>query len=140
MSGKRYRKILFIVVMAVLFFGCVQKYKRMEPDVVSCMKINRDETLTVVANRSKIEDKIKFAKLLVDMCKENSFGSIKFRTDYGYATSLELRIYLDEQEIESHKPAMNVEYKPVKWGEGYDIVNNPDMFRLYVDGKRVEDI
>ena len=112
----------------------------MEPDVVSCMKINRDETLTVVANRSKIEDKIKFAKLLVDMCKENSFGSIKFRTDYGYATSLELRIYLDEQEIESHKPAMNVEYKPVKRGEGYDIVNNPDMFRLYVDGKRVEDI
>ena len=112
----------------------------MEPDVVSCMKINRDETLTVVANRSKIEDKIEFAKLLVDMCKENSFGSIKFRTDYGYATSLELRIYLDEQEIESHKPAMNVEYKPVKWGKGYDIVNNPDMFRLYVDGKRVEDI
>lgn len=131
---------MFIVVMAVLFFGCVQKYKRMEPDVVSCMKINRDETLTVVANCSKIEDKIEFAKLLVDMCKENSFGSIKFRTDYGYATSLELRVYLDEQEIESHKPVMNVEYKPVRWGEGYDIVNDLDMFRLYVDGKQVEDI
>ena len=140
MSGKKCRKILFAMMLVVLILGCVQKYKRMEPDVVSSMKINRDETLTVVANRSKIEDKIEFAKLLVDMCKENSFGSIKFRTDYGYATSLELRVYLDEQEIESHKPAMNVEYKPVKRGEGYDIVNNPDMFRLYVDGKRVEDI
>ena len=140
MSGKKCRKILFAMMLVVLIWGSVQKYKRMEPDVVSCMKINRDETLTVVANRSKIEDKIEFAKLLVDMCKENSFGSIKFRTDYGYATSLELRVYLDEQEIERHKPAMNVEYKPVKWGEGYDIVNDSDMFRLYVDGKQVEDI
>lgn len=137
---KKYRKILFTVMSVILILGCAQKYKQMEPDVVRCMKINRDETLTVVANRSKIEDKIEFAKLLVDMCKENSFVSIKFRTDYGYATSLELRVYLDEQEIESHKPAMNVEYKPVKWGEGYDIVNDSDMFRLYVDGKQVEDI
>lgn len=96
MSGKKCRKILFAMMLVVLILGSVQKYKRMEPDVVSSMKINRDETLTVVANRSKIEDKIKFAKLLVDMCKENSFGSIKFRTDYGYATSLELRVYLNQ--------------------------------------------
>lgn len=39
-----------------------------------------------------------------------------------------------------YKPVMNVEYKPVRLGEGYDIVNDSDMFRLYVDGKQVEDI
>ena len=66
------------------------------------MKMNQDETLTVVANRKQIEDKEDFAKLIVKKCKDNSFQSVKFSTDYGYATSLNLRVYLWEDEIEGH--------------------------------------
>ena len=52
--------------MAVaLVSGCAQKHKEGEPDVISSMKMNQDETLTVVANRKQIEDKEDFAKLLV---------------------------------------------------------------------------
>ena len=57
----------------------------MEPDVVSSISMNRDQYLTVVANRNRIEDKEEFAKLLVKMCRENSFHTIKFSTDRGYA-------------------------------------------------------
>lgn len=56
------------------------------------MKINRDKTLTVVANRDKIEDKEAFANLLLQMYKDNSFDSMEFSLDEGYPTSLDIRI------------------------------------------------
>lgn len=53
----------------------------MKPDVVSSISINQDQYLTVVANRSRIEDKEEFADLLIQMYKENSFQTINFSSD-----------------------------------------------------------
>ena len=66
----------------------------MAPDVVSSISMNRDQYLTVAANRDNIEDKEEFAKLLIEMCKENSFHTITFSTDRGYATNVDMRVYL----------------------------------------------
>ena len=33
---------------------------------------------------------------------------------------------------------MVVEYKSDDWNQQYDIVNHPEMFRLYVDGEQVD--
>ena len=33
---------------------------------------------------------------------------------------------------------MVVEYTPIEWNEEYDIVNDSEMFQLYVDGKLIE--
>ncbi|RGI15436.1 hypothetical protein DXD06_05335 [Roseburia sp. TF10-5] len=90
--------------------------------------MNHDETLTVVANRDTIEDKEKFAELLIKKCKDNSFQSIKFSTDYGYATSLELQVYLWSDQIKGRDPVMEIEYLPVEWGKEYDIVHNSENF------------
>lgn len=79
--------------------GCSSK-KEGEPDLLSSFSMNRDENLVVIANRNEIEDKDEFARLLVRMCKENSFQSIKFSTDRGYATSLDMRVYLWRDEVE----------------------------------------
>lgn len=122
---------------AVLDLGAVVK-KEGEPDLLSSFSVNRDENLVVIANRDEIEDKDEFARLLVCMCKENSFKSIKFSTDRGYATSLDMRVYLWRDEVEGNDPIMTVEYKPDKWNQEYDIINNPEEFRLYVDGELVE--
>lgn len=136
---KRKKHALICLLLAVAFVsGCAQKHKEGEPDVISSMKMNQDETLTVVANRKQIEDKEDFAKLLVKKCKDNSFQSVRFSTDYGYATSLNLRVYLWEDEIEGQEPVMVVEYTPIEWNEEYDIVNDSEMFQLYVDGKLIE--
>ena len=108
----------------------------MAPDVVSSISMNRDQYLTVVANRVNIEDKEEFAKLL--MCKENSFHTIKFSTDRGYATNVDMRVYLFQDKIEGHGPVMIVKYEPVEYGKGYDIVHNPDQFKLTIDGKTYE--
>ena len=100
---KRKKHTLLCLLLAVAFVsGCAQKHKEGEPDVISSMKMNQDEILTVVANRNQIEDKEDFAKFLVEKCKDNSFQSVRFSTDYGYATSLNLRVYLWEDEIEGH--------------------------------------
>lgn len=143
------KKIISIIAVLVMLIGVVacgvsqnpdteDAHIPGEPDVVNSMKFNQDENLTVVANRDEIEDKTEFAKLLVKMCQENSFHTIKFSTDYGYATSLDMRVYLWKDEIEGHNPVMRVEFKPIEWNQDYDIVNHPEMFELYVDGKLVE--
>lgn len=110
----------------------------MAPDVVSSISMNRDQYLTVVANRDNIEDKEEFAKLLIEMCKENSFHTIKFSTDRGYATNVDMRVYLFQDKIEGHGTVMIVKYEPVEYGKGYDIVHNPDQFKLTIDGKTYE--
>ena len=110
----------------------------MAPDVVSSISMNRDQYLTVVANRDNIEDKEEFAKLLIEMCKENSFHTIKFSTDRGYETNVDMRVYLFQDKIEGHGPVMIVKYEPVEYGKGYDIVHNPDQFKLTIDGKTYE--
>ena len=35
---------------------------------------------------------------------------------------------------------MTAEYRPVEYGKDYDVVNNPDKFQLYIDGKEVEEL
>ena len=137
MKRKKHTLICLLCV-AVFVSGCGQKHKEGEPDVISSIKMNQDEMLTVVANRNQIEDKEEFAELLLKKCKENSFQSVKFSTDSGYATSLNLRVYLWEDEIEGPDPVMVVEYKPVEWGKDYDIVNDPEKFQMYVDGELME--
>ena len=32
---------------------------------------------------------------------------------------------------------MTAEYRPVEYGKDYDVVNNPDKFQLYIDGKEI---
>ena len=109
-----------------------------EPEVINRIRSGNDERLTIIANRDEIEDKEEFARLLVKMCQENSFKTIKFSTDFGYATRLNMRVYLWRDEIEGNEPVMTVDFEPIDWKPGYDIVNNPEMFELYVDGELVE--
>lgn len=135
---KEIKYSILCLLLISLLFGCAQKHVEDEPDVVSSIKINRDETLTVVANRDIIEEKEEFAELLIQKCKENSFQSIKFSTDYGYATSLHLQVYLWRDQIQEQEPVMVVKYIPVDRENNYDIIHNPDKFHMYIDGKKIE--
>ena len=79
-----------------------------------------------------------FARELLQMYKDNSFHSTKFSTDHGYATSLDMYIYLWKEDIEEGESVMTAEYRPVEYGNDYDVVNNPDKFQLYIDGQEIE--
>ena len=58
--------------------------------MVGTFSVNRDENITVVANREDIEDREAFARKLLQMYKDDSFHSTKFSTDRGYATSIDM--------------------------------------------------
>ena len=74
------------------------------------------------------------------MYKDDSFHSTKFSTDRGYAMSLDMNIYLWKEDIEDGESVMTAEYRPVEFGKDYDVVNNPDKFQLYIDGKEVNQL
>ena len=40
--------------------------------------------------------------------------------------------------IRQNSPVMTAEYRPVEYGKDYDVVNNPDKFQLYIDGKEIK--
>ena len=107
-------------------------------DLDNCGKKYRDENITVVANRENIEDREAFARELLQMYKDDSFHSTKFSTDHGYATSLDMYIYLWKEDIEEGESVMTAEYRPIEYGKDYDVVNNPDKFQLYIDGEEIE--
>ena len=107
----------------------------MEPDVVSSIGMNRNQYITVVANRNRIEDKEEFAKLLVKICRKNSFHTIKFSTDRGYATGIHMQVFLCEEDIEDANVVMEIDYVQRECNEKYDICNNPEEFELFVNGE-----
>ena len=128
-----------LIIAAGSIYGKVEpSHKKGEPDVVGTFSVNRDENITVVANREDIEDREAFARKLLQMYKDDSFHSTKFSTDRGYATSIDMNIYLGKEDIEDGESVMTAEYRPVEYGKDYDVVNNPDKFQLYIDGKEIK--
>lgn len=142
MNKKRICIVCVIVIFAITTVYLFEKKSKeeisMEPDGVSSISMNRDQYLTVVANRNRIEDKEEFAKLLVKMCRENSFHTIKFSTDRGYATGIHMQVYLCDNDIEVAKMAMKIDYLQREYNENYDICYYPEEFVLYVDGEAVK--
>lgn len=57
--------IVFGIMSGYLFEKKFEEDIPMKPDVVSSISVDRDQYLTVVANRDKIEDKEEFAELLM---------------------------------------------------------------------------
>ena len=132
--------IVCVIMVFGIMAGCFleEKYENhipMEPDVVSSISMNQDQYLTIVANRDKIEDKEEFAELLVKMCRENSFHTIKFSTDRGYATGIHMQVFLCEEDIEDANVVMEIDYVQRECNEKYDICNNPEEFELFVNGE-----
>ena len=128
------KKCYWTILVVVLLCTACGKQELKEPDVVRSIQNNRDQQLTVIANRDRINNKEEFADLLLQMYKDNAFESMIFSTDMGYPTSLEMAVYKWKDDTYKKKPIMLIEYKPEEWSSEYDIVNTPEKFYLYIDG------
>jgi len=129
---------ILIIAAGSIYGKFESSHKEGEPDVVGTFSVNRDENISVVANKEDIEDREAFARKLLQMYKDDSFHSTKFSTDRGYATSIDINIYLWKEDIEDGESVMTAEYRPVEYGKDYEVVNNPDKFQLYIDGKEIK--
>ena len=114
------------------------------PDAVSSRTENGECFLDVIANADRIEDTEKFAWSVIQMCRENSFRSIRLSTDlYGYPERLEVNVYLHREEVNKVKPVLRIRYEPAEdfaqgeSDEEYNIKDHAEKYNLYVDGKEI---
>ena len=82
--------VILIIAAGSIYGKSESGHKEGEPDVVGTFSVNRDENITVVANRGHIGDKEAFARELLQMYKDDSFYSTKFSTDsiWNFCTNL----------------------------------------------------
>lgn len=137
--------VLVIIGIMVMIsnFLCENKKEREEysgiPDVVNSTISDSDYDLTVVANRNRIENEEEFAREIIRMCQENSFHSTKLSTDINYPTSLNITVFLSNEDIEKRNaPIFIIEFKPDDFNEGWNIKDDLDKFHLYVNGKQID--
>ena len=62
--------VILIIAAKSIYMKSESGHKKGEPDVVGTFSINRDENITVVANRENIEDREAFARELLQMYKD----------------------------------------------------------------------
>lgn len=145
---KRKRQIIVWFGMLFLMMGtiyyvifCHYGWKESHsgiPDVVSSIVRNRSYYLTVVANSSKIDDKEAFACEVIQMCRQNSFQSVKLSTDInGYPSDLNIAVYLNYKDIKRNRQACEISFHAKENTEEYDIKNDVEKFHLYLDGKEI---
>lgn len=110
------------------------------PDAVSSRTVNGECYLDVVANTDRIEDEAEFARTVVQMCRDNSFHSMKLSTDRGgYPSSLEIKVYLRRADINTVQPAFVIRYEPAEGmrREPHNIKDDVEKYKLYVDDKEI---
>ena len=66
--------VILIIAAGSIYGKPESSHKEGEPDVVGTFSVNRDENLTVIANRENIEDREAFARELLQMYKDDSFS------------------------------------------------------------------
>ena len=47
-------------------------------------------------------------------------------------------LFMEREILKDGESVMTAEYKPVEWGQDYDIVHDPEKFQMYVDGELME--
>ena len=88
--------VILIIAAGSIYGKSESGHKEGEPDVVGTFSVNRDENLTVVANREHIEDREAFARELLLMDREMKVLSGKVSYYSGWIINHK-RIFADVQ-------------------------------------------
>lgn len=95
--------------------------------------------LKVVANSDRIDDKEAFARKVIQMCRENSFYSIRFSTDLnGYPSGLCITVYLSRKNLEKSRSVCEIEFRTKEYMEDCNIKDDVEKFHLYLDGEEIK--
>ena len=131
--------IVLMIVEGVIFYcNSLETYSNV-PDLVSSFVSNNDYRLTVVANSKEITDKESFSKDVIEMCRNNSFKSMIFSTDFrGYPGSLDIDVYLKKEDIGKKDSVLNIRFQPDEWNADYNIRDDVEHYRLFVDEEQID--
>lgn len=128
--GYRGRYGLWVLLAAAAIFLYVredkipQEEKDLAPDLVRTVSIDDSHYLTVVAYRDQIWDKESFARMILEMYRQDSFQTIKVsggsRGRGELPERLYIKVYLRKEDIGESNPVCQIK---VEKGE-----------RVYLDG------
>ena len=120
------------------------------PDAVSSRTVNGECYLDVVANSDRIEDEAEFARTVVQMCRDNTFRSMRLSADQGgYPYRLEVSVYLKRGDVNETEPVFRIRFEPPEdEGGGYmaekeaggsrnNIKDHENKYKLYVDKREI---
>ena len=133
---KRENRINLRIVLIILLVGiiCIG-YRNRTPDLVSTINSMNYEYCSVIAYENSLVDKEQLANQLIEMCKENSFKSIKFATDArGYPAGIYMRVYLNRLDFKRGKIFMQVKYLPADINWGGNIRDDSENYVLFING------
>lgn len=129
----------FIIVFIILLYFCVGCNKQNEaviygePDVINSTSFNKNQYLNLIANKPYINDKYAFAEEIIQMCKNNSFHTIKFSYDKSYPTGIYIDVYLNKDDFDAGKKFMKIEYSQNNEQTVYNVFDNPEKFKLLIN-------
>lgn len=129
------RVILIILLVGIIYTGCRNK----KPDMVSTINSMNYEYCSVIAYEYSWVDKEQLANRLIEMCKENSFKSIKFATDVrGYPTGIYMNVYLNRWNFKRGEIFMKIKYLPENNNWIGNIRDYSGNYVLNIDGDIME--
>lgn len=132
LSGAAVCFLLFAVVPAL--YKCYKSNYSGIPDAVSSSTDGLECRLTVTANASHIKDKKAFADEIFEMCRANSFRSVRLSTDVaGWPSRLDVTVYLHRYDIGRREPEMMIHYIPPDEREIYNIRDDGDKYRIIIE-------
>ena len=71
--------------------------------------------------------------ITVEMCRENSFQTIKLSTDVtGWPSSLDITVYLHRDDVGRKKPEMHIRFLPPDDGAEYNIKDDSAKYQLLI--------
>lgn len=133
----------FVVFFAIIFFAVSMRYDQWReenseiPDAVSSISDGTTCRLTVVANSGAVREKEKFAEEVVEMCRNNSFRSLRLSTDMeGWPKKLDIRVYLTKRHIRERKPIMEILYEPEDDRDKCNIKSEREKYRMIIRSAR----
>lgn len=136
---ERIGKLIACVLIAISALSADNMdYENRQPDMVSTISSMNCEYCAIIAYRNQIPDKIKFARKLIEMCRENDYETIKFATDVrGYPSGLYLNVYLTQKDFEDGNIYMKIKYVTRECAQNSDIKDNIEKYQLYIDNELV---
>ena len=134
------KSLIVLVLITCILFGCgnVEELSG-EMDVVNSMTLSFGddgtvEDITVILNRTQLDDYTECAEEIIQKCLDNDFKSIKFSWDRGYPSEIKATVYLTETERKNG----NYTFKMVYAHDSsdlckYNIKDNPEKFSLVIE-------
>ena len=125
---------LAVLAIAFIMYKCYIYNHSGVPDAISSFSSGTECSLIVTANTSRIKDKKAFAEKIFQMCRANSFHTIKLSTDVsGWPSSLDIKVYLHRADIGKKEPEMRIRFVPPDDGYEHNIRDDGDKYGMIVE-------